>query len=186
MDKLQALGTRVKSILRSATCFSICFRLDNIAIQTHMYSAIAGEVELGGIHLKIDGRGYDPTSDTLTMDTDDPEPAVVVHEATHAAIDAYHLGLNVTLGTHEAPAYLGETLYWKYGGQRTSIDVMALARPLSLLADKVKFFNDAHRSGLFTCLQGDVVEIQQILKFSALRMSIDRVYRMNGLSRWKL
>jgi hypothetical protein len=105
------LRARAATILSSSTCQKIRFKLDNIAIQTFMYSYVAGLIRDDHVHINIgSGNGYEYESNTITYESVDVSPKAIVHEATHAVIDATNPDKYVTKGTHEAAAYLAESV----------------------------------------------------------------------------
>lgn len=180
-DKRQ-LRSRMARVLRSKACFAIRFRLDNVGIQTYMYSYIADAIVDNRVHVEIgDGHHYDYHPNTITFDSLDVEPATIVHEATHAVIDATHSGKNITNGAHEASAYLAEALYDMNVDDDINVDIPHLARPLYLLARQVKAFNASHASGLFVCPQSDTLYIKAILNGARGANDVNRVDRMDGI-----
>jgi hypothetical protein len=105
----QQLREKAANVLRSATCTSIRFRLDNVRIERSMYPYIAGAILENRVHIEEGGGdGYDHTTNTIFFQSTGVQPATIVHEATHAVIDATMKGQNITKGTGEAVAYLAE------------------------------------------------------------------------------
>ena len=83
-----------------------------MAIEYLMYNYVANLIEQNKIRIGMSsGRTYNHISDYITFDSVDVGPEVIVHEATHALIDAVYPGLTITNGTGEACAYLAETIY---------------------------------------------------------------------------
>src|SRR2546423_8403338 len=116
------LRSRAENVLSSPACRAVRFRLDNVAIQTFMYSTIANAIREDRVHMRIGrSRHYDHLTNTIWLDTADVPPYVIVHEATHAVLDATHVGQNITVGTHEAAAYLAETVYALNAGDSTHV-----------------------------------------------------------------
>src|SRR5260221_4984324 len=99
---LEKLRWTMSNTLHSPACRAIRFRVDNVAIQTYMYSYIGDAITNRLIQVDPTGTGrtYDPASNVLTVDSLHVPPAVIVHEATHAAINATHQGKRITTGTH--------------------------------------------------------------------------------------
>jgi hypothetical protein len=182
----EKLRWRMSRVLHSKECRAIRFKLDNVVIQTYMYAYIGDAItdRLVNINPNSSGHAYDPKSNTIIVDSHDVAPAVIVHEATHAVIDATHQGKNISVGTHEAAAYLAETLYSMYcHDDDASVDVPHLDRPLILLARKVNSFNASHPSGSFLCPDSDVLYIKAIIRSSGLRSNVDRVDTMDGIGK---
>jgi hypothetical protein len=180
----EKLRWRMSRILHSKECRAIRFKLDNVTIQTYMYAYIGDAItdRLVQINTATSGHAYDHLSNTIFVDSHSVAPAVIVHEATHAVIDATHQGKSISVGTHEASAYLAETLYsMACGDDDASVDVPHLDRPLMLLARQVNAFNASHPSGSFVCPDSDVMYIKAIIKSSGLRSNVDRVDTMNGI-----
>src|SRR6478735_6077685 len=114
------LMQKVDRTLKSKECFAIRFRLDNIGIQTYMYMYIVQAIRENRIHLEIgDGDHYDDTTNphTLTLGSADVPARTIVHEATHAVIDATHKGQKLSRGSNEVAAFLAESIYGLYTGE---------------------------------------------------------------------
>ncbi len=182
----EKLRWRMSRVLHSRECRAIRFKLDNVAIQTYMYAYIGDAItdHVVNVNANASGRGYDHRSNTITFTSHDIFPAAIVHEATHAIIDATHQGKNISKGTHEAAAYLAETLYsMNCGDDDASVDVPHLDAPLAQLANKVNAYNARHPSGLYVCPGSDVIYIKAILQSSALRMDVNRMDTMDGIGK---
>jgi hypothetical protein len=121
----ESLKKRVVSVLRSPACMSIQFTYVGSTVMGYGYGYVADVIEKGGIQIKIrdtgsftagyDHRGSTPT---FTFSNADPEivsspegSATIVHEATHAVIDAVRKGRTIAFGDNEVAAYLAETIY---------------------------------------------------------------------------
>ena len=111
--EINKLRARARNILCSSHCnYSIRFKLENIRIQALQFGYIGDLISRGKINIRIgSGNGYDHRSNTLIFYDVDVEAHVIVHEATHAAIDATHQGVTITKGHGEAAAYLAEMIY---------------------------------------------------------------------------
>jgi hypothetical protein len=166
---LEHIRYRAKSILSSMTCSKIRFRLEIVHIQRHMYAYIGGAivdrrvpVELGG------GNGYDPDSDPPAIHWESVKvaPKAIVHEATHAVINATHVGAFITKATHEAAAYLAESMFELLSGQDPETDVNHLTGPVTRLAQSAISFHESNPSATFTCPVSDTSLIKSILAAS--------------------
>jgi hypothetical protein len=72
-----------------------------------MLGYIGSEILRDKVHVREGGSNwYDHVSNVRSVDDFDTEPHVIVHEATHAVIDATNPGLIITKGSGEAAAYL--------------------------------------------------------------------------------
>lgn len=181
--ELNSLRLRAQGILKSQACMAIRFKIDNVGIQTFMYAYIADAIYKDQVHIRIgEGRGYDYTSNTITFDSINVDPPIIVHESTHAVIDATHVGKTITVGTHETAAYLAETLYALNSNYNQHIiDDQNIMRSIYKLARKIQNFNSKHQSGLFSCPPDDILYIKRVLEHSALRMNVNREDKMDGI-----
>lgn len=177
---------KVQRTLRSKECFAIRFQLDNIRIQTYMYSYIVQAIVANQIRVRVgDGNHYDDRTNphTLTLESGDPPSRTIVHEATHAVIDATHKGQKHSRGANEAAAFLAEAIYGLYTGESMGQEFPGhFARTLYQLAEKVHSFNSSHRSGLFVCLREDVMYLKTLI--GALPFgygSINQIDTMQGI-----
>lgn len=182
--ELRDLRLRAARILKSQACLDIRFQLDKVGIQTFMYSYIGSAISDDKVHLNIGtGHNYNPATNTITFNAIDVDAPTIVHEATHAIIDATHVGQKFTTGVHEAAAYLAETVYAlnaNYGSHQ--IDVPHLAPSLYDLARRIKAFNSQNKSGLFVCPASDTFSIIAILGNSKLGMDVDHTEVMDGIN----
>lgn len=177
------LTNRVVRVLSSEECGSIRFRLDNISIQTFMYRHVASAIG-DSLSVRIVGsNSYDDATDTINLESADVSSDAIVHEATHAVIDCTNSGVGVSVGTHEASAYLAEAIYALNCDRFAQFDYRPMSAPIHRLAEAVRAFNRNNRSGLFRCPTPQVEEIKQILAHSPLRQNFDRVYQQNGFHR---
>ncbi len=147
-----------------------------------MYSYVAGLVRDDHVHINIgSGNGYDYVSNTITYNSVDVSPKAIVHEATHAVIDATNPGKEVTKGTHEAAAYLAESVYALLCGDQPETDVKNLTQPVADLARKVMAFNKSNASGLFACPLSDTEYIKKVLASSQLAGDQGRADKQDGV-----
>ena len=177
------LRARMKTVLCTSHCNQIRFQLDNVKIEFLMYNYVAGLIEQGKIRVKMDsGPSYDHRTDLITFSDVDTEPNVIVHEATHALIDAVYPGLTITKGTGEACAYLAETIYsWIATGGSRDLDIPHLTAPVSRLAKEVLAYNATH-SDAYVC-PGD--QLQYIKGIMSNVMEIGRKDTMDGMAAYK-
>jgi hypothetical protein len=180
--ELKQLRLRVGHVLKSPECLEIRFKMGDILIQRFMYTYIAQAIMDDTVHLDIDdGNGYDHECNTITYDSLDVGPAAIVHEATHALINATNVGKTITKGMHEAAAYLAEALWALNAGRDVSVDVPHMDRPLRRLARSIQEFNPSNVSGSYVCPPAEVAYLQAVLASSALGMEINRADRQPGI-----
>jgi hypothetical protein len=119
-------------------------------------------VELGS------GNGYDPDSDPPAIHWESVKvaPKAIVHEATHAVINATHVGAAITKATHEAAAYLAESMFELLSGRDPETDVARLTGPVTRLAQSAISFNESNPTPTFTCPPSDTTLIKSILAAS--------------------
>ena len=172
------LRQRATSILCSSHCNLIRFQLDNVKVEYLMYNYVANLIEQNKIRIGMSsGRTYNHISDYITFDDVDVGPEVIVHEATHALIDAIYPGLTITKGTGEACAYLAETIYsWVTIGTSRDLEIPHLTAPVSRLAQNALAHNRAHKQA-YVCPQAEVAFIKGIM---SEWMDIDRKDKMDG------
>jgi hypothetical protein len=149
-----------------------------------MYPYIGNAIALDNVHLDIgDGHSYDPHNNTITFDSLGVNETTIVHEATHALIDATHRGQSFTTGVHETTAYLAETIYaLNVNDTRHQIDVPHVQGRLESLAGSIRAFNAQHNSGLFVCPAREVADIIAILGNSGLHQNMDHCETMDGIN----
>ena len=166
-ESLRKLMQNLRVTLRSKECRAIRFRMENIGIQTFMYSYIVDAIGNGRISLTIgNGDHYDDTTTphSFTFNSDDPPARTIVHEATHAVIDATHKGQKMARGTNEAAAFLAESVYGLYTGESMAGQFPGhFARTLNRLAEDVHKFNVANHSGLYVCPSSDVMYLTTLI-----------------------
>ncbi|MBR1155223.1 hypothetical protein [Bradyrhizobium sp. JYMT SZCCT0428] len=183
MTDLPSFRSRAKGILTSPACNNIRFKLDNVQIRSFMFGYIGDAIARNRVHIKAEGfNGYDHESDTIFLVSPDVRPHELVHEATHAVIDATNRGLVISKGPGEAAAYLAETVYSIVTqGEANSLDVPHLTPPVASLARRLIEYNkDPRRT--FTCPASDVTLIKAILGSSKLAGNMARMDTMNGIT----
>jgi len=123
MSAEEDLRKRVVNVLRSQACMQIQFNVAGSTVMGYGYGHVADVIEQGGIKIKIGNTGaftasYDHQGSTPTFVFGDPAMvsspegrATIVHEATHAVIDAVRKGRTMAFGDNEVAAYLAEALY---------------------------------------------------------------------------
>jgi hypothetical protein len=155
MSKAQDyLKSRVILILRSAACLNIQFTIVGSTVKGYGYGCVADMIEQGGIGIQIGDTGgfrvrytHQPdSSPALTFGSDDPTfassasgRATIVHEATHAVIDAGRKGSAMAGGDDEVAAYLAQAIYSLNAGDAL-IETGPLAGPVHQVARKIKNF----------------------------------------------
>ena len=165
----QQLLQQVGRILKSNECLAIRFKLENISIHTFTYMYIA-QVMLEGRLIRVvvgSGNGYDNTTTprTLTFASADPQPGTIVHEATHAVIDATHKGQTIQKGANEAAAFLAEAVYELLADESwlgTSTPHY-FARAFYKLAKNAINHNSNDSLPRFVCPPGDVMNLKALI-----------------------
>lgn len=111
------------------------------------------------------GSGYDDTSNLhrLIFPSESPAARTIVHESTHAVIDATHKGKQIVKGVNEAAAFLAEAIYGMYTGESMDGYPGYFAHAVHRLAEQVHEFNVKHASGLFVCPSGDVMNLRALI-----------------------
>ena len=119
----EILKARVINVLRSPACLDIQFTIAGSTIMGYGYGYVADMIKQDGIRIRIGNTGaftasYDHHGSTPTFVFGDPSivsspdgRATIVHEATHAVIDAVRKGRTIAFGDNEVAAYLAETIY---------------------------------------------------------------------------
>jgi hypothetical protein len=128
------------------------------------------------VHLAIsNARHYDHKTNVLTLDSLNVDPPVIVHESTHALINATHVGKSIRCGSHETAAYLAESLWALNTDNDVAVDVPHLNQRMYRLARRVKEFNSQNRMGLFVCDPAEVQYMETLMRISANGTDVDRV-----------
>jgi hypothetical protein len=165
------LARRVARILRNGSCFKIRFKVDGLFIQTYQYVYIAGAAEDDTVKVRIGTPGpydaqYDPAANRMTFSSGDvgttPDGEVsIVHESTHAVLDATYGGrgssdrAQASFESGELAAYIAETLYAIDRGFPVNRQG-PFAGPIFRLATKVKEHNEKNPAGpSFDCTSPD-------------------------------
>lgn len=118
---------------------------------------------------------------TTTFDSLGVTSSTIVHEATHAVIDADHFNQVVTTGTHEAAAYIAETVFALATNEKGhTLDVSGLRKPLRRIAERIRAFC-AKDSGVCPISTAKTQQIKLIIGNSALRAPIDHEETMDGI-----
>jgi hypothetical protein len=123
MSAEEDLKKRVINILRSPACMRIQFTFAGSTVMGYGYGYVADVMEQGGIRIGIANTGgftanYDHRDKTPIFVFSDPAMvsspdgrATIVHEATHAVIDAVRMGRSINYGDNEVAAYIAEFIY---------------------------------------------------------------------------
>src|SRR5262245_58906317 len=110
-EDIARMRARVGRLLKSQACLEIRFKISTICIQRFMYTYIGQGVIDDLIHIDLDNNPvYDPDTRTLGVESD-AKDSTIVHEATHAIINATNPGQVFTKGVHEAAGYLAEAVW---------------------------------------------------------------------------
>ena len=160
---LEHLRWHAKSVLQLPVCRKIRFKLDAVNIQTYMLAYIGDAIVNRRVQVALGGRGYDHESNVIHWDKPEEQPKAIVHEGTHAAINATHVGMKLTKATHEAAAYLAESMFELLSGRDPETDVAGLTPHVARLAHAANDFNDSNKAATFVCPPGDTQLIKSIL-----------------------
>lgn len=161
--EIKSLRQRTVGILRSKPCMDIKFTMDNITIMGYGYGYISQMIEEENVDFSIGNVGnftalYNSRNNTFGFKTADigksgdaGERGTIVHEATHAVIDATGKGRTIKYATDEVAAYLAEMIYAL--NCRDPINTTGpVAGPLYLLARKVLGWRG---EGVYVCDPAD-------------------------------
>jgi hypothetical protein len=171
--EIAKLRYRMADVLKSRYCTQIRFRVDNVTIQTYMYTYLAQAILENKIHIEIGGGvphfaneyvyGNDRAK-TIYFPEIDVKPVTIVHECTHAVLSATNKGTSVTIATHETCAYLAEAVYGLLANDTHSLEFKGLDSPIFTLAKAVVAFNQRNPTGCYVCPQSDLFYIKAIYK----------------------
>ncbi len=149
MSDEDLLRAKTISILRTRPCLDIRFSIAGITLMGYGYGYIADMLALDSVHVAIGNTGgftatYDNKSNTITFGTRNPADlgtvdgrGTVIHECTHAVIDAVAKGRSVAYGDDEVAAYLAQTVYSLNAGDKIN-KVGPVAGPLYAVASKIR------------------------------------------------
>jgi hypothetical protein len=175
-------------ILRLAACFKIHFKLLNVDIHSWMWPFMANAIEYG-TWCKVEiggGNGFDGSERTFHFADEHPRPWEVVHEATHALIWVTHKGQDIRTGTHEAAAYLAETLFTIYDmepeGSHDWSTQPRLEGPMTVLANAV--VAGSKQGSHVVCSPPLVHNIIAVLRHNARGQDLDEVKHQYGIHDW--
>jgi hypothetical protein len=179
------LTNRIVDVLKWTQCASIRFKLELVGIQSFMYLHTSNAVREGAITVQVNPNSspyFDPDARLMSLPKADPEPNVIVHEATHALILTTHVGKVLSVITHEAAAYLAEAVFSMNLGNKPQLGHLpGVYNAAYRLAALVKYHNDRNSSGMFECPAGLVGELKDALRKSPLRQGWDDRYWQGGL-----
>ncbi|PNG26507.1 hypothetical protein [Methylocella silvestris] len=124
------LRVKVLDVLNSTPCRKIAFVCAGMSIMGYHYSYLAELINRCSVDIQFgssDGANgqYDDKTDTLRFGRRDAgfyatgeSRALIVHECTHAIIDATHPGGIVRRADNEATAWIAETIYRMLTGEK--------------------------------------------------------------------
>ncbi len=166
------LRAKAISILRSKACLDIKFSVAGMTVMAYGYGYVADMLAQNVIKVAIGNTGgftatYDGLNNKMTFGAKDPVNlstadgrATVVHECTHAVIDAIRKGKSVAYGDDEVAAYIAQTVYSMNAGDSFN-KVGPVAGPLYNVASKIKNYSG---QDVYMVDPGDVVGVRaQIL-----------------------
>lgn len=166
------LRAKAVSILRSKACLDIKFSVAGMTLMAYGYGYVADMLAQDVIKVAIGATGvftaaYDSAHNRITFGTKDPVDlatadgrGTVVHECTHALIDAIRKGRSVAYGDNEVAAYIAQTVYAMNAGDRFNT-ISPVAGPVFSIASKIRNYRG---EGVYTVDPADVVSVRaQIL-----------------------
>jgi len=162
----------VISILRSRACLDIAFKNAGVSIMGYGYGYVADMLEQGKVSATVGNTGgftakYDGRTNTMTFGSDALREALtpsgrgtIVHEATHAVIDAVAPGRTIGYGDEEVSAYLAQTIYAL--NRRDPINrVGPLAGPAYEIAERIRNFRGD--KGIYECTPSEVFGMRAVI-----------------------
>jgi hypothetical protein len=181
--EIKKLRGDIASVLATPHTLKIRFEVANVSITRFMYHTIASSIADGTINVvEGDGEAYYHDTDTLMVGSLKPPAVRLVHEATHAIIDATLKGRFVRRGIHELAAYLAESIWAISTGIRPSLDIPTLDRPMRALAEEVVAHNANPKNvRLYQVSMASTRDLQAIMENSEARMVTGNVEKMDGI-----
>lgn len=168
----ELLRAKTISILRSRACLDIAFTISGMTLMGYGYGYVADMLAQDAVHVLIGNTNgftarYDGSINTIFYGTRNPADlatvdgrGTVVHECTHAVIDAIRKGRWVDYGDDEVAAYLAQTVYAMNAGDSFN-KVGPVAGPLYAVAKKIKNYRG---EGVYAVDPADIVGVRaQIL-----------------------
>jgi hypothetical protein len=182
-EEIKTLRGKIASVLATPHTFKIRFEVANVSITRFMYHAIASSIADGTINVvEGDGEAYYHDTDTLMVGSLNPPSVRIVHEATHAIIDATLKGKWVRRGVHELAAYLAESIWAVSTGTWPGLDIAPLDRPMRALAQEVVAYNANPKNvRLYQVSPENTRDLQLIMENSKARMVTGNVEKMDGI-----
>jgi len=171
--EIAKLRYRMADILKSRHCTQIRFQVDNVTVQTYMYTYLAQTILEDKIHIAIGGsvahwsnenKAPGEREKTIYFPEIDVKATTIVHECTHAVISTTHKGASVSIATHETCAYLAEAVYGLLVNDTHNMDFKGLDRPVFTLAKAVVAYNQRNPSGCYVCPRSELFFIRAVLK----------------------
>jgi hypothetical protein len=151
-----------------------------------MYSYITDAIAQGRISAVVgNGSGYDDLQNphAVVLPSADPAPRPIVHEATHAVIDATHKGQKILKGDNEAAAFLAESVYGLLAGEPMGPECPSyFSRAFRGVAEQIRAFNSTHASGLFPVPPGDAMNLKALIgNLPFMYSDVNKVEIMKGI-----
>ena len=151
-------------VLRTGECAQIKFSVGNIFIPRYAFNFIAGPITEAKVKITLGGNGYDHKTNTIFWDGLGVRPSAIVHESTHALINALHAGKTITTGMHETAAYLAEAMWCLNSKHDIDTDVPHLDARVRELGKMANDYYAMNPSGTFDCPAEYVAGIIKLLK----------------------
>jgi hypothetical protein len=173
-------------VLASGKCAYSRFVLGPIRLQQFMFNYIAQAILVDAVHLAVGmahSPGYDHDTDTIYLDSFDISDDTIVHESTHALVDATHAGMTAPLGLHETTAYLAEAIFAINDDRFGTIDDPKLMRASHQVAKNVLAFNASNPGETYRVSPQEILTMQVFMEGN--KQGLDKVYTMNGLKNYK-
>jgi hypothetical protein len=164
----------VISVLRSRGCRDIAFKNAGVSIMGYGYGYVADMLEQLKVGIVLGNTGgftatYDERTNTFTFGANALREAMtpggrgtIVHEATHAVIDAVAPGRNIGYGEEEVSAYLAQTIYSLNCGDRINT-VGPLAGPAYEIAQRIRNFPAQKEGHIYECTATEIAAMKDVI-----------------------
>jgi hypothetical protein len=141
------------ALLRSRSVKAIRFRIDGSTIMAYGYGYLADMIDQKSVQIVFGDTGgftasfrHDPGSPAQLVfapdfSWNDDSMGTVVHEATHAVVDAVRVGRPISYGDNEVAAYVAETLFKLNKGLPVN-KVGPISGPLFALVSAIQQYGD--------------------------------------------
>lgn len=168
------LRAKTISIIRSRPCLDIAFTIAGMTLMGYGYGYVADMLQDGVIGVAIGPTGgfdasYDSSANLITFSSPDPAKiatpsgrGTVVHECSHAVVDAVAKGKSVAYGDDEVAAYIAQTVYSINAGDSFN-KVGPVAGPLYAIATKIIANKTKKDSPVYVVDPADYVAVRGVI-----------------------